>query len=103
MINEFGLDYVVHLVLLIFVGVLWGGVIRIVRGKVVIGVLYILTGAFFGIGWLIDLINMLTKKNFATAQFILLITKTVHVYTCTFFIDMQNCNYFCYYNHKLLL
>ena len=67
MINEFGLDYVVHLVLLIFVGALWGGVIRIVRGKVVIGVLYILTGAFFGIGWLIDLINMLTKKNFATA------------------------------------
>lgn len=46
MINEFGLDYVVHLVLLIFVGALWGGVIRIVRGKVVIGVLYILTGAF---------------------------------------------------------
>jgi len=50
---------------LIFVGALWGGVIRIVRGKVLIGVLYILTGAFFGIGWIIDLINMLTKKNFA--------------------------------------
>ena len=67
MINEFGLDYVVHLLLLIFVGALWGGIIRIVRGKVLIGVLYILTGAFFGIGWIIDLINMLTKKNFANA------------------------------------
>ena len=67
MINEFGLDYVVHLILLIFIGAIWGGVIRIVRGNVVIGVLYILTGGFFGIGWLIDPINLLTKKNFATA------------------------------------
>lgn len=66
MINEFGLSYVVHLLLMIFVGGLWGGVIRIVRGKTVIGVLYILTGGFFGIGWIIDIIAMLTKKNVST-------------------------------------
>jgi len=65
MINEFGLDYVVHLILLIFVGFIWGGIIRIVRGNVVIGVLYIITGGFFGIGWIIDIINLVTKKNFA--------------------------------------
>ncbi|MGE4342589.1 MAG: hypothetical protein AB7E23_05850 [Bacilli bacterium] len=65
MINEFGLDYVVHLILMIFAGVLWGGVIRIVRGKTLMGVLYILTGGFFFIGWILDIINLLTKKNFA--------------------------------------
>lgn len=66
MINEFGLSYVVHLLLFIFVGALWGGVIRIVRGKTLIGILYIITGGFFGIGWIIDLIALLTKKDLST-------------------------------------
>ncbi|MFA5481383.1 MAG: hypothetical protein WC282_03270 [Bacilli bacterium] len=67
MINEFGLDYVVHLLLLIFLPVLWGGIIRLVRGKLLWGVLYLITGAWFGIGWIVDLFHMLTKKNFANA------------------------------------
>ena len=66
MINEFGLSYVVHLLLVIFLAGLWGGIIRIVRGKALIGVLYILTGGFFLIGWIIDLVSMITKKNLST-------------------------------------
>jgi len=65
MIKDFGLDYSIHLILMIFAGILWGAVIRISRGNTLMGVLYFLTGGFFLIGWLIDFVNLLTKKNFA--------------------------------------
>ncbi|MFA5422081.1 MAG: hypothetical protein WC344_04845 [Bacilli bacterium] len=63
MIKEFGLPYIVHLLLVIFIGPLWAGIIRVVRGKVILGILYIISGGFFAVGWIIDIVMMLTKKD----------------------------------------
>lgn len=61
--KEFGLPWIAHLLLLIFVGPIWGGIIRIVRGNVIVGVLHIITFGFFGILWIIDVVTMFTKKD----------------------------------------
>jgi len=57
------LDYVIKLILTIFFDPLIQGINRILRGKVIIGILWIITGGIFLIGWIIDIITMLTKKN----------------------------------------
>jgi len=48
------LNAIAYLVLTIFLGGL--GVHRFMRGQIGIGILYLITGGLFGIGWLIDLI-----------------------------------------------
>ena len=47
--------------LCLFFGVL--GVHKFYEGKVLLGVVYILTGGLFGIGYLVDLIILLFKPN----------------------------------------
>ena len=44
------LGWTVGLLLTIFIGPLIQGVNRILRGKIIIGVIWILTGGLFGIG-----------------------------------------------------
>jgi len=39
------------------------GINRILRGKAIIGILWIITGGIFGIGWIIDIITMLIHKK----------------------------------------
>lgn len=65
MIKDFGLPWIVHVVLLIVLPVLWGAIIRLTRGKILLGILYLITGGYFFIGWIIDIVQILTKKNFA--------------------------------------
>jgi len=57
------LDWLIKLILTIFVDPLVMGINRILRGSVIIGILWIITGGIFGIGWIIDIITMLTKKD----------------------------------------
>ena len=57
------LGWIVNLILTIFLGPLVQGINRILRGKVIVGLLWILTGGIFGIGWLIDIITMLIYKD----------------------------------------
>jgi len=57
------LDWLIKLILTIFVDPIVMGINRILRGNVIIGLLWIITGGIFGIGWLIDIITMLTKKD----------------------------------------
>ena len=57
------LGWLVNLLLTIFFDPLVQGINRILRGKVLIGVLWIITGGLFGIGWLIDIITMLIRKD----------------------------------------
>ena len=57
------LDWIVKFILTFFFDPLVQGINRILRGKVIIGLLWIITGGIFGIGWLIDIITMLTKKD----------------------------------------
>ncbi len=64
MVKEFGLPWIAHLLLQIFVGFVWGAVIRISRGKLLWGILYFVTGGFFFIGWILDVVTLVTKKNY---------------------------------------
>ena len=60
-----GLPWIVKLLLVIFYDI-YGALYRISKGDttgIVVGVLQLVTGNFFGIFWLIDLITMITKKE----------------------------------------
>lgn len=57
------LGWIVNLILTIFLDPIIQGINRILRGKVIIGLLWIITGGIFGIGWLVDIITMLFKKD----------------------------------------
>lgn len=60
-----GLPWIVKL-LLVVVYDIYGALYRISRGDVVgivVGVLQLVTGNFFGIFWLIDLITVIVKKE----------------------------------------
>jgi hypothetical protein len=58
-----GLGWLVVLVLTIFLDPLVQGINRILRGRVIIGILWIITGGFFGIGWLIDIVTLILYKD----------------------------------------
>jgi TM2 domain-containing membrane protein YozV len=51
------------LILTIFFDPLVQGINRILRGRVIAGILWIITGGFIGIGWLIDIITVLIYKD----------------------------------------
>ena len=57
------LDWLVKLILTIFLDPLVQGINRILRGKVIIGLIWIFTGGIFGIGWLVDIITMILNKD----------------------------------------
>ena len=61
--DELNLSWKGHLILTVLFGPIWGGVIRILRGKVVIGVFYMLTLGYFGIVWIIDILTIIFKHN----------------------------------------
>jgi len=57
------LGWFVNLILTIILDPIIQGINRILRGKVLIGILWIITVGLFGIGWLIDIITMLFSKD----------------------------------------
>ena len=57
------LGWGVNLILTIFFDPLIQGINRLLRGKVIIGILWIITGGIFGIGWLIDIVTMIVNKD----------------------------------------
>ena len=60
-----GLPWIAKLLLVIFYDI-YGALYRISKGDtvgIVIGALQLVTGNFFGILWLIDLITVITKKE----------------------------------------
>jgi len=57
------LDWLVKFILTLFFDPIVQGVNRILRGKVIIGVLWIISGGIFGIGWIIDVVTLLTSKD----------------------------------------
>ena len=60
-----GLDFIVKLILVIVYDV-YGALYRISRGDtagIIIGVLQIITGNFFGIMWIVDLITVILHKE----------------------------------------
>jgi len=57
------LGWMVNLILTIFFDPLVQGINRILRGKVIIGLLWIITCGIFGIGWIIDIVTMILNKD----------------------------------------
>ena len=60
------LPWIVTLLLVIFVDGIYGGIYRITKGDtmgIVVGILWIITGGFFGIGWIVDLITVIVNKK----------------------------------------
>ena len=57
------LGWGINLILTIFFDPVIQGINRMLRGKVIIGILWLITGGLFGIGWLIDIITMIVKKD----------------------------------------
>ena len=58
-----GLGWIICMILTIFFDPLIQGINRILRGKLIIGVLWIITGGIFGIGWIIDIVTMVIHKD----------------------------------------
>jgi tryptophan-rich sensory protein len=57
------LPWLVKFILTFFFDPLVQGINRVLRGKVIIGILWIITCGIFGIGWLIDIITVLLYKD----------------------------------------
>ncbi len=54
----------IKFILTFFLGVILGGVYRILKGRVIVGVLWILTAGFGGIGVIIDLITVVLDNKY---------------------------------------
>ena len=52
-----------NLILTIFLDPIIQGINRILRGKMIVGLLWIITGGIFGIGWIIDIVTMVINKD----------------------------------------
>jgi tryptophan-rich sensory protein len=57
------LGWGIVLILTFFFDPIIQGINRILRGKVIIGIIWIITAGLFGIGWLIDFITVLIYKD----------------------------------------
>ena len=57
------LGWGINLILTIFIDPLVQGINRILRGRIIIGILWIITGGVFGIGWIVDIVTMLIHKD----------------------------------------
>jgi len=57
------LGWIVNVILTFFFDPIVQGINRILRGRVIIGLLWIITVGLFGIGWIIDIITVILKKK----------------------------------------
>ena len=57
------LGWGINLILTIFFDPIVQGINRVLRGRVIIGILWFITGGVFGIGWIIDIVTMVIHKD----------------------------------------
>ena len=57
------LPWIANLILTFFFDPIVHGINRVLRGKIIIGILWIITAGIFGIGWIIDFITVLLYKK----------------------------------------
>ena len=57
------LGWIVNLILTIFFDPIVQGINRILRGRIIIGIIWIFTGGLFFIGWVIDIVTVLLYKR----------------------------------------
>ncbi len=58
------LGFLIKLVLTILLDPIVGAIYRIAAGKIIIGILWFITGGGFVIGWIIDVLTVLTKGKY---------------------------------------
>lgn len=58
-----GLPWIVQILLVLFLDPIIYGIYRIAKGNLIIGIIWIITGGLFGIGWFIDLVTMILNKR----------------------------------------
>jgi hypothetical protein len=63
MAKGIAVDWIPNVILTIFFDPLWQGINRILRGNLIIGVIWIITGGIFGIGWIIDIVTVVLRKD----------------------------------------
>lgn len=54
-----GLPLIVRVLLAFFIDPIVYGIYRIANGKMILGIIWIITGGLFGIGWLIDFVMVI--------------------------------------------
>jgi hypothetical protein len=57
------LGWIPNIILTVFFDPVVQGVNRILRGRLFIGIIWIITGGIFGIGWIVDIITILFNKE----------------------------------------
>lgn len=57
------LNVIIKLILTFFFDPIIGGIYRILKGRVIWGIIWLLTGFFF-IGWIIDLVSVLLHNKY---------------------------------------
>jgi len=57
------LPWLIKLILTFFFDPVVQGINRVLRGRLFIGILWVITGGIFGIGWIIDIISVLLYKD----------------------------------------
>ncbi len=62
--RKLGISWVILLILQIFFGAITGFVVRLLKGHIISGILYLLTGGFFVIGWIVDIISLLIHHDY---------------------------------------
>lgn len=57
------LGWLPNVILTLFFDPIVQGINRILRGRVIVGIIWIITGSLFCIGWIIDLITIVVSKK----------------------------------------
>ncbi|MDR0643012.1 MAG: hypothetical protein LBG07_11195 [Treponema sp.] len=57
------LGWLPNVILTLFFDPIVQGINRILRGRVIVGIIWIITGGLFCIGWIIDLITIVVSKK----------------------------------------
>lgn len=60
--NKLGL--LIKLLVTIFLDPIIGAIYRIAAGRIIAGILWLITGGLFGIGWIIDILTVLLKGKY---------------------------------------
>ncbi|MEG1806177.1 MAG: TM2 domain-containing protein [Clostridia bacterium] len=56
MSKKLNTSWLLNLILTILIDPIWQGIRRILKGKLLIGILWIITAGGFGIGWILDIV-----------------------------------------------
>lgn len=53
-----------RLILVVVLGPIVGAIYRLLKGKLILGIIWLITAGLFGIGWIIDIVTTVTKGKF---------------------------------------